>query len=126
LTGSDAVSEELVQEGFLRLQSAPTQPANPGGYLRMVVVNLCRDHLRRQARSRHHVLPAPLPEAPADIDETWTAVCRLPPRQRAAIVLRYYQDLPEAEIAALLGCRPGTVKSSLSRALASLRKELSE
>ncbi len=45
-------------------------------------------------------------------------------RQRAAIVLRYWQDLPEAEIAAVLGCRPGTVKSLLSRGLTTLRREL--
>jgi RNA polymerase sigma factor (sigma-70 family) len=49
----------------------------------------------------------------------------LPHRQRAAIVLRYYEDLPEKRVAELLGCRPGTVKSLLSRGLASLRAEIS-
>jgi RNA polymerase sigma factor (sigma-70 family) len=125
LTGSDETSEELVQEAFIRLQGAPTRPNNPGGYLRSILVNLCRDEQRRNARQRRHLLPAPLPSTPPEIDETWAAVCRLPCRQRAAIVLRYFQDLPEAEIAAFLGCRPGTVKSSLSRGLAALRKELS-
>ncbi len=125
LTGSDAMAEDLVQEAFVRLQAAPIGPANPGGYLRTVLVNLCRDYLRRQARARQQAVAIPLVEAPHEIDETWAAVCSLPFRQRAAVVLRYYQDLPEAEIANLLGCRPGTVKSSLSRALATLRKELS-
>jgi RNA polymerase sigma factor (sigma-70 family) len=67
----------------------------------------------------------PHPSTPPEIDKTWAAVCRLPARQRAVIVLRFYQDLPETEIAALVGCRPGTVKSRLSRGLAALRKELS-
>jgi RNA polymerase sigma factor (sigma-70 family) len=125
LTGSDAMAEDLVQEAFVRLQASHTAPANRGGYLRTVLVNLCRDHLRRQARARYRAVPVPLVQAPPEVDETWAAVCRLPFRQRAAVVLRYYQDLPEAEIANLLGCRPGTVKSSLSRALAKLRKELS-
>ena len=125
LTGSDAMAEDLVQEAFVRLQASTTSPANPGGYLRTVLVNLCRDHLRREARTRHQAVAVPLVAVPPELDETWAAVCRLPFRQRAAVVLRYYQDLPEAEIANLLGCRPGTVKSSLSRALAKLRKELS-
>jgi RNA polymerase sigma factor (sigma-70 family) len=125
LTGSDALAEDLVQEAFLRLQASPTCPANPGGYVRTVLVNLCRDHLRRQARARLRAVAVPIVEAPPELDETWAAVCRLPFRQRAAVVLRYYLDLPEAEIANLLGCRPGTVKSTLSRGLATLRKELS-
>jgi RNA polymerase sigma factor (sigma-70 family) len=125
LIGSDVVAEDLVQEAFLRLQASPTCPDNPGGYLRTVLVNLCRDHTRRHARAWKGALAVHLVEAPPEVDDTWAAVCRLPVRQRAAVVLRYYQDLPEAEIAKLLGCRPGTVKSSLSRALAALRKELS-
>jgi RNA polymerase sigma factor (sigma-70 family) len=63
--------------------------------------------------------------APTDVDETWLAVLRLPFRQRAVLALRYYADLPEGEIAALLGCRIGTVKSARHRALTALRKELS-
>jgi RNA polymerase sigma-70 factor (sigma-E family) len=125
LTGSDCTGEDLVQEAFVRFCSARAEPANPGGYLRTIVVNLCRDHLRRQARARRQPAPTAPPALPPEVDETWAAVCRLPFRQRAAVVLRYYQDLPEAEIARVLGCRPGTVKSSLNRALASLRKELS-
>ncbi len=58
-----------------------------------------------------------------EVDETWEALRRLPDRQRAAIVLRFYEDLPEAEIARVLGCRPGTVKSLIHRGLARVRKE---
>jgi RNA polymerase sigma-70 factor (sigma-E family) len=53
--------------------------------------------------------------------ELWTLVCRLPPRQRTAVVLRYYEDLSEAETAGVLGCAVGTVKSNTSRGLATLR-----
>jgi DNA-directed RNA polymerase specialized sigma24 family protein len=94
LTGSDAIAEDLVQEAFVRLQASPARPVNPGAYLRTVLVNLCRDHLRRQARARHQAVAVPLVAAPPEVDETWAAVCHLPFRQRAAVVLRYYQDLP--------------------------------
>jgi len=124
LTGSDSIAEELVQDAFVRLHTVHVAPDNPGGYLRIVVVNLCRDHLRRRTRARRHLVSTALPATPPEIDETWIAVGTLPPRHRAAVVLRDYLDLPEAEIAQLLGCRPGTVKSTLSRALAALRKEL--
>jgi RNA polymerase sigma factor (sigma-70 family) len=60
-----------------------------------------------------------------EIDETWVAVCRLPFRQRAVLALRFYEDMSEAEIARVLGCRPGTVKSGLHRGLSRLREELS-
>src|SRR5271170_489799 len=71
LTGSDSTAEDLVQEAFVRLQASPTRPANPGGYVRIVLVNLCRDHLRRQTRARHHAGAMPLVEAPPEVDETW-------------------------------------------------------
>ncbi len=58
-------------------------------------------------------------------DAMWREISKLPARQRACLVLRYYEDLPDGEIAGLLGCRIGTVKSQSSRALAKLRKEVS-
>jgi RNA polymerase sigma factor (sigma-70 family) len=125
LTGSFEVAEEVVQEAFAKLQTRSDTAENPDQYLRAIVVNLCRGHLRRLRFERAFrpdariVVPAP------DLDETWAAVCRLPSRQRAVVALRYYEDLPEAEIARVLGCRLGTVKSSLHRALAVLRRELS-
>jgi RNA polymerase sigma factor (sigma-70 family) len=60
-----------------------------------------------------------------ELDETWLAIGRLPFRQRAVLALRYYADLREREIATLLGCRIGTVKSAHARALERLRKDLS-
>jgi RNA polymerase sigma factor (sigma-70 family) len=125
LTGSFEIAEELVQEAFIKVQLAPTVAENPDSYLRTIVTNLAWGHLRRLRLERalqpegRIVLPAP------EIDETWAVVCRLPFRQRAVLALRYYEDLPEAEIARILRCRIGTVKSSHHRALATLRRQLS-
>lgn len=125
MTGSNAVAEELVQEAFLRLHEREASVQNPAGFLRTVVVNLCRSHLRRVAKHRSIADDVPPTLEIPELDETWSAIQRLPGRQRAVLALRYYEDLPEREIAALLGCRLGTVKSAHHRALATLRKELS-
>ena len=125
LVGSAADAEELVQESFVRVARARRPLDNPPAYLRTTVVNLSRSHLRhlRVQRRQPAIIPR-LIENP-DLDETWAAVCRLPFRQRAVVVLRYYQDLSEADIARTLGCKVGTVKSNLHHALAKLKKELS-
>ncbi|MGO9334803.1 MAG: SigE family RNA polymerase sigma factor [Acidimicrobiales bacterium] len=124
LVGSAADAEELVQESFVRVARARRPIDNPPAYLRTTVINLSRSHLRHlRVQRRQPATPPRLIEDP-ELDGTWGAVCRLPFRQRAVVVLRYYQDLSEAEIARLLDCRLGTVKSNLHRALARLRKEL--
>jgi RNA polymerase sigma factor (sigma-70 family) len=125
ITGSNAVAEEVVQEAFIRLQAHWAQAENPAGYLRTIVTNLCRTHVRRREQERRLDPPVHLVAFPPEIDETWAAVCRLPFRQRAALALRFYEDLDEAEIARILGCRPGTVKSTIHRGLARLRREMS-
>jgi RNA polymerase sigma factor (sigma-70 family) len=89
------------------------------------VANLAKSHLRRLRLERRLPGPDRFFFDDPEIDETWEAVCRLPFRQRSVLALRFYSDLSEAEIARVLGCRPGTVKSSLSRGLAKLREELS-
>ena len=124
LTGSMLVAEEVVQEAFLKMHQQDTRPENPAGYLRTTVANLSRSHLRRLRLERRQSAPDHVSFDDPVIDETWAAVCRLPFRQRAVLALRFYEDLPEAEIARLLGCRLGTVKSSLHRGLAKLREEL--
>lgn len=129
ITGSNAVAEDLVQEAFVGLRRHWDHVDNPGGYLRISVVNLARAHLRRRGVEQRHsgtIDPAEhTVTGDPEIDDTWTALCRLPARQRAVVVLRFYEDLPYDQIAEILGCRLGTVKSSLHRALSRLRKELS-
>jgi RNA polymerase sigma factor (sigma-70 family) len=126
LTGSPAVAEELVQDAFIKFARSAGKKDEPAAYLRVIVVNLCRSQQRRNLIERRLAPKAPVASGAADIDETWDVIRKLPFRQRAALMLRYYEDLPEADIACLLGCRPGTVKSALHRGLAALRKELGE
>jgi RNA polymerase sigma-70 factor (sigma-E family) len=126
LLGSDATVEDVVQEAFLRLRARPRQPENMGGYLRTVVVNLCKDQRRRLGLERQARGAAQVAAREPEIDETWAALHRLPFHQRAVLVLRFYEDLSEAEIGRVLDCRTGTVKSRLHRGLARLRRELSE
>ncbi|MHB1535220.1 MAG: RNA polymerase sigma factor [Acidimicrobiales bacterium] len=125
LTGSIAHGEDLAQEAFIGLlRNAPVRA--PEAYLRRSVVNLAINSGRRAHRERSYVASGfaeQVVEAPIN-DELWPLLGRLPARQRAVLVLRYYLDLSEAEIARTLGCRPGTVKAHASKALARLRKEL--
>jgi RNA polymerase sigma factor (sigma-70 family) len=127
LTDSAAVAEEIVQEAFIRFARSAGQKDEPAAYLRVIVVNLCRSQQRRSIVERRFAprTAPPLSGLP-EIDETWDLVRALPFRQRAVLMLRYYEDLSEADIARVLGCRPGTVKSALHRGLAALRKELGD
>jgi RNA polymerase sigma factor (sigma-70 family) len=120
-------AEEIVQDGFEKTLLAWHRLTEPGAYLRTAVVNGCRSELRRRAVMRRHAWPAaavaPLDERDASLLQ---AVARLTPQRRIAITLRFYLDLPEAEIAALMRVRPGTVKSLVSRGLADLRQLVEE
>lgn len=127
LSGDRTIAEDFAQEAFLRVQGEFSHLENPGGYLRTTVLNLCRNHHRRARREalrmiRHGASPTAVSERAAELDAT---LQRLPYSERAVVVLRYWLGLSEAEIAAHLGCRAGTVKSRHSRALARIRKDLS-
>ena len=124
LTGSTAVAEDVVQDAFLALHQRGGRPDNPDGYLRTTVANMAKGRLRRIGLERRAVRRDPVTFDDPHIDETWAALCRLPFRQRAVLALRFYEDLSEADIARVLGCRIGTVKSSLHRALSKLREEM--
>jgi RNA polymerase sigma-70 factor (sigma-E family) len=134
LTGDRELAEELVQEAFVRYSRARSTPA-PGAertYLRRIVLNLSHAHHRhlRVVRGR-------LPDHPGTAEgaehealrrdgerQVAEAVRALPPRQRDCIVLRYYADLGDAEIADTLGISAGSVKTHLHRARATLAERL--
>jgi RNA polymerase sigma-70 factor (sigma-E family) len=131
LTGDPLRAEELVQQALVSTWARwrRIEHEQPHAYVRRAMVNT---HTSWWRRSRHETpLPAgydlavPQTGALEERDRTLTALRQLPPRQRAVIVLRYYEDLSEAEIARVLGCSPGTVKSQASRALRTLHALLS-
>ena len=124
LSGSGQRAEDLAQEAILgMLRNAPV--AEPRAYLRRSIVNLSINDSRRVIRERVYLqTQREQVVAPPEVDDLWPLVLALPPRQRAVLVLRYYEDLTEADIAEVIGCRPGTVKSLASRALTRLRQEV--
>ncbi|MGZ4735122.1 MAG: RNA polymerase sigma factor [Acidimicrobiia bacterium] len=126
IVGSHAVAEEIGQEAFLRLYEHFEDVTNPGGFLRTTVVRLCLSWQRRSALEAARIATAsePGPTGEPEIDGMWDALGTLRPDHRAAIVLRYYEDLSHAEIAEVLGCGVVTARSRVHRGLADLRKEL--
>jgi RNA polymerase sigma-70 factor (sigma-E family) len=129
LTGTNVAAEDIAQEAFARLHRRFGAVEHPDRYLRTAVVNLTRDWMRRSQREQAKLARVTPSTTTATQGNESAAILefvdRLPHRMRAVVVLRYWADLTEAEIAATLGCRPGTVKSLASRALVNLRKELS-
>ena len=128
LTRDHSLADDLLQTALAKAWPAWGRiTGDPEAYVRKILVNTYASWWRRRWRGEvpTEVLPE-IHDAPreADLgerDEMWTALGRLPRRQRAAVVLRYYEGLSEAETAAVLGCSLGTVKSQTSRALAKLR-----
>jgi RNA polymerase sigma-70 factor (sigma-E family) len=132
MTGDRAVAEDLVQEAFVRFVGRLHSLNDPGAfdaYLRRSIINLSKNHFRRRALERvdleRQASQPPIVHEERDVSEYETmrlALLGLPDRQRAAIVLRYYEDLPESQIAAVRRCRPATVRSLVSRGLETLRQ----
>lgn len=131
--GSTDVAEELAQDTLARVWDRwPTVRAlqAPEAWAYRVALNLANSHYRRRAAERRARLRDAAPRLvtedadAADAIAVRQAVAGLPRRQRAALVLRYYADLPVAETAVLLGCTPGTVKALTHQALASLRTSI--
>ncbi|HET6771920.1 MAG TPA: SigE family RNA polymerase sigma factor [Acidimicrobiales bacterium] len=121
LTGHTAVAEEIVQDAFVATHRAGDQLCDPYPYVRRAVVNRCRSWGRRYTVERAH---RPRPPDPAELaaDEMWDVLATLTDRQRTAIVLRFYDDMPDDRIAEILGCRQATVRSAIHRGLQSLRR----
>lgn len=122
--GSESVGEEIAQEAFLALRQRWDDVADPDAYVRSAVINRARTASRRAARERPGAVPERGLDLTPETDAVWHVLRRLPERQRAAVVLRYYEDLPDPEVAELLGCRPATVRSLIHRALARLEEVL--
>jgi RNA polymerase sigma-70 factor (sigma-E family) len=132
LTGDWHQAEELAQEAMARTWAVWPRVRGydrPAAFARKVLLNRHRSVLRRAVvEARHRLTGRPeeghQPDIGGDDLVLWQALQRLPARQREAIVLRYYLDLPEAEVARLLKVPPGTVKSWTHRGLARLRDRL--
>jgi RNA polymerase sigma-70 factor (sigma-E family) len=132
LTGDSATAEDLVQEAFTR--SRPFLPRlasdEPLPYLRQAVLNLWKNRQRRLSLERKRAQSI-VPDPAVDPEAAWTthldvlrALSRLSARQRACVVLRYYEDMTEQDVANVLGVSLGSVKRHTDRALKRLREEL--
>ena len=131
LTSDAHLAEDIAQDAFIRVAGRFRHLRSPGAfdaYLRRTVINLCMSHHRRRRVERAYVereraRPALTSEQPdvASRDEMTHALRSLPMRQRAAVVLRFYADLPEHDVAEALGCSVTAARSLVFRAMETLR-----
>ena len=134
LTGDRSLADDLVQDAFVRVAGRLLHLRDPGGfyaYLRKTIVNLARSHFRHRAVERRFLErqagPPPIePEDVSDRERLRRALMALPIGQRTAIVLRYFEDLSEAQTAELMGRHAAAVKSLVSRAMVTLRTTVGE
>jgi RNA polymerase sigma-70 factor (sigma-E family) len=135
LTGDREMAEDLAQEAFVRVASRLRQVRameQLDAYVRTTIVNLFRSTLRRKRLERAYLerertvgrLTVVQDDAPAERDDMWRALGQLPARQRAAVVLRYHEDLSERDAALVLGCSIRALNSLIVRAMTTLRAEL--
>jgi RNA polymerase sigma-70 factor (sigma-E family) len=135
LTGDPDLAADVVQDAMVKAQMSWRRVVasdQPDRYVRRMITNLYIDQ-RRGSWLRRVVLRADPAEPPAardhgatagERDHLWSLLAQLPRQQRAALVLRYYEGLRDAEIADVIGCSVGTVRGYISRALATLRLDL--
>jgi RNA polymerase sigma-70 factor (sigma-E family) len=137
VTGDASFAEDLVQESLFKVArrwARVGSMGSPRAYARKILVNLALDGSKRRSLHRGELGKESRPDGPAS-EVAWSAfgavddrleliraLGELPARQRAALVLRFFDDLSEAEVASTLGCSVGTVKSTTSRALAKMRE----
>ena len=135
LVGDRHLAADLAQDAFLRTYRSwnRIRKSDPGPYVRRALVNLCKNSHRRRAVEKKHWGAAPArvvtDSASANVDQRLTvvdALNSLSPMRRAAVVLRYYEDMTDEQIAALLDRPLGTVKSDIRRSLEHLRPLLDE
>jgi len=133
LTGNHFDAEDLVQDALIRLRvhwSRVARKDDPTAYVRTIMTRL---HISKWRRRRRELLTAAVPERAAadpamdrvdatdDAERVWAAIVALPPKQRAVLVLRFYESLTDEEIATTLGVSRSTIRSQASRALSKLR-----
>jgi RNA polymerase sigma-70 factor (sigma-E family) len=129
LTGDRGLAEDLLQDTLTRAYrhwGRIRKAGSPEAYVRTIMLNERRSRWRRRSSTE---LVGEVPDRPtadgttafAERDELWRAVLEMPPRTRAVLVLRYWEDLSEADTARLLGCSVGSVKSQASRGLRRLQ-----
>jgi RNA polymerase sigma-70 factor (sigma-E family) len=131
ITSDRELARDIAQDAFVRVAGRFRHMRYPDAfdaYLRRTVVNLCLSHFRHQRVEREYLMrettaPERFAEPPAleTRDELRRALRRLPTRQRAAIVLRYYEDLPEDQVAAAIRCSVTAARSLVSRGMETLR-----
>jgi RNA polymerase sigma factor (sigma-70 family) len=137
LVGDYGLGEEIAQEAFACVLEARSDITNPDRYLRAVVANLCRSWVRRAVLARRHgdratdsasnlAGPEEASERDAARSEVRRALMRLPRRQREAVVLRFYGEMTEGDIAAVMGVSVGSVKTHLHRATTALSEHLED
>lgn len=133
MTGDEDQARDIAQDAFVKVAGrlrGLRDPAAFPAYLRTTVLNMSRGHLRKlrtqrdyMSRQKRSEIEVPGPDL-GGRDEMWQALRSLPPRQRAALVLRYYEDLSERQIADTMGSSESAAKSLLSRGLQQLRTEM--
>ncbi len=132
LTGDRWLAEDVAQAALATAYAAwwrVRRADDPDAYMRRILINTSHRRFRRRRVAEHTHEPGALPDGtvadPAELigerSALLAAVRELPARQRAIVLLRYWDDLSDAQVAAILGCSPGTVRSQASRALAKLR-----
>ena len=136
LSGDQETARDLVQEAFVRVAGRFRYLRQPDGfdaYLRRTIVNLNASRLRRLkversslAREATYPVIAVVERDPGISDELWQAILDLPPRQRAAIVLRFYEDLSELQAADILRCSVKALNQLVVRAMKTLRSRIGE
>jgi RNA polymerase sigma-70 factor (sigma-E family) len=134
LTGDHGTAEDLVQTALMRTYKhwgRIERGESPEAYVRRAMANITISAWRRRRLVEHATADIPETAESADHqqdhavrDELWRTVCAMPPRMRTVFVLRYFEDMSEAEVARTMGCAVGSVKSQIARGLARLRTEL--
>jgi RNA polymerase sigma factor (sigma-70 family) len=124
LCGSRRDAEDLVQDVFVELQRRPRDVRDLAGYLRVAVVNRCRRWQRRERLARRHRVHAQSVSGDPEVDTILRLIARLRPKQRTAILLRFYADLSMAQIADAMSCTEATARSHVRRGLAKLEEML--